>query len=477
VWTVFTTTDGLLANHGQVTVDPTGAVWVVHDDLPEEIAAALDVEQIGGISRFDGTAWQLHPDVGGRRAGTVSADGTLWLPSDEGIVGSDGTRITRLVVGPDRVPPLAPIGNVLRLDPTEELGPVRVSTAIGEIDFTTWVVPEGGDLPWWLGETDHGVLGVFYPEMDLRWSSDGTTWTRVPLSMEPSGWAAYDDELIVFGGYGPVRRTWDGAGWAEGDPVTAPRLDRGAIGPKGAVATRGGLVYFWDGARFIEASRPPDPSLHPEASASCGSPGWSGEGIMANLGPMVATNDGFLVLAARNEADWYKDPVCQPLVWFSPDGDSWTVASEQSPFGERAFVLDMAVVGSRIVAVGGLSGEEQLDPPDEAALWVSDDGLEWQRADLEADVLWQVAGGTRGWVVIGHHRQSVGAVALDGDMWFSADGLVWDGPYERPPGWGGSAGMGGVAMLDDRIIGVGEQWYVMPSDSAPAGVVVGVFVD
>ena len=76
-----------------------------------------------------------------------------------------------------------------------------------------------------------------------------------------------------------------------------------------------------------------------------------------------------------------------------------------------------------------------------------------------------------------------GSVEATGDMWFSTDGLVWDGPYERPPGWGGyifgcSTGAGnGLAMLDDRIIGTGYLFPTPPGEPLRAGLVVGVFID
>lgn len=92
--------------------------------------------------------------------------------------------------------------------------------------------------------------------------------------------------------------------------------------------------------------------------------------------------------------------------------------------------------------------------------------------------LWLVTGGARGWIAVGNHRTDTsGDIVLDGEMWFSPDGIVWDGPYERPPGWGDFDGHVGVAMLDDRIIGSGERLDSVPEGSPSAGVVVGVFLD
>ncbi len=97
----------------------------------------------------------------------------------------------------------------------------------------------------------------------------------------------------------------------------------------------------------------------------------------------------------------------------------------------------------------------------EAAVWVSDDGIDWERADLDAAELWRVAGSDRGWIAVGNHASNLSA-ELGGDMWFSPDGLVWDGPYERPGSWADATGLVGVAMLDDLIVGTGEQLNGMP---------------
>jgi hypothetical protein len=173
---------------------------------------------------------------------------------------------------------------------------------------------------------------------------------------------------------------------------------------------------------------------------------------MAELGPVAATADGFVALAARYEDDWHSFPVCEPIVWYSADGNEWVPVTDESPFGEGAVVRDLAVVDGRMLAVG-------------SAVWVSDDGVAWARADLDGDAVLQVAGSDRGWIAAGRGNT----------MWFSPDGLVWDGPYERPPGWADSWDFVGLAMLDDRIIGGGELRGV--ATEAASGLVTGVFVD
>lgn len=475
-WTSFTTADGLLSNEGAVAIGSDGNVWVIHTSLPAEVADALGVHLPSGLSLYDGIQWLSYPNisVGDGRGAVVSADGTLWMPVDGGILGFDGTTSRLLVAGADAVPPLSPVGPAVSLEPVDGLEPVRYSTSIGEIEFTTWAIPDETETLSAMTETGHGAIANLPPDGTPAWSIDGITWKAIRLSVEPYGWsdqaATYGDDLFAFVDAGVGRMVWDGAGWVETEIIPAPSVDRGAIGPRGIVAIRGERVYFWDGAEFSEATEPPDRSLYPGPSAGCSAPGWNGEGIMAELGPVVATDDGFIALAARSEADWYRTPVCEPLVWLSNDGDTWTPTSEESPFEKRSFIVDMAVVGNRIVAVGGTSRSD-------AAAWVSDDGITWERSDLRAAQVWQVAGSARGWIAVGNQATDTsGDGTLDGDMWFSADGLVWDGPYERPRGWGDFTGLLGVAMLDDRVVGSGE-WTNSMAQGSPAAVVIGEITD
>ena len=85
-----------------------------------------------------------------------------------------------------------------------------------------------------------------------------------------------------------------------------------------------------------------------------------------------------------------------------------------SPFGEGAAVHDIAERDGRFVAVGGVTASE------EGAIWSSDDGVNWERAGVQLEGAISVAAGDLGWMVAGPSIE----------IWFSADGLTWDGPYE-----------------------------------------------
>jgi hypothetical protein len=474
-WTVHTVGDGVLWNEGNVVPDPAGGVWVVHGELSPALAEESGIETLGGLSYFDGTSWRLYPGADVGSAGVVAGDGTLWMASGSGIVGFDGTNTKRLVLGPGIVPPPAP-GDAVTLEWVAGVDPVRLSTVIGEIEFTTWALPGGWKGLWHITETAHGVVGGPYPHEKLVASRDGVAWSELSASVAPSSWVADGDDLVVEGSGRAVRLQWNGETWVELDAAFGTSWWLRVSGPRGTVASSGADVsYSEDGSEFTAASQPPDPALHPQPHAGCPVAGFTsqGRGIQYEIRPVVATDFGFVAIAALSTSF----PACEPLVWVSDDGDVWTLTSEESPFGERSFILDMAAIGDRIVAIGGMSEEGTQWVPDEGAVWVSDDGISWQRADVEAGELTTIDGGARGWILMGHLEPQGGP---PGEMWFSADGLNWDGPYERPPGLDDRAGLFfSVALLDDRIVGSGKQFATNNAamDASPARVVVGEFID
>ncbi len=93
-WMVYTTADGLLSNDAAVEIGPDGTVWAI---------------QASGVSHFEDNTWVSYPDAPGLgfRA-AVDASGTLWRPDTDGLVGFDGTNITRHVLPIDE-PPTSPI--------------------------------------------------------------------------------------------------------------------------------------------------------------------------------------------------------------------------------------------------------------------------------------------------------------------------------------------------------------------------------
>lgn len=134
------------------------------------------------------------------------------------------------------------------------------------------------------------------------------------------------------------------------------------------------------------------------------------------------TDSGF-VLLAPSYGNWDPLPICEPRAWVSTDGSQWELLTPESPFGESA-IADVAAFDGRFVAMG------------ERAVWVSDDGIEWQQAEVpQLDSARGLAGGDLGWFLVGGASNS-DTSSLPADMWFSADGLIWDGPFAGPEGLG-----------------------------------------
>jgi sugar lactone lactonase YvrE len=400
-WTTFTVDDGLLSNEGSVVVASDGTVSVIHAELgPDHEPVPI------GISRFDGTTWTTDSDVDGLFANhstgaVVGGDGTLWMSSVSGIVGFDGTGTTELVVPKElATPPVPPF--TLIPDP-QELTPIRVSTVIGDFEFTTLRTP-GQDV----FDTEATGFGWMAHSQDVVYrSDDGLTWDAVLTDAEDLWIMADGPDLIVYG-WGLVRYSWDGAGWAEVATVDLPgRIQGLAFGPNGAVALVDNTIYYsTDGVVFIPAEAGPD-SVQVNTGQSGVCAGWWQEISVAGpgAGPILVTETGYVLLAPAN-VKWDTLPMCEPLAWFSTDGNHWELLTPQSPFGESAAVAD------------------------------SDDGIDWQRAEVpELNRAAGIAGGDLGWVLVGDTANSDDR-GLPKNMWFSADGLTWDGPHTGPEGLG-----------------------------------------
>jgi hypothetical protein len=132
------------------------------------------------------------------------------------------------------------------------------------------------------------------------------------------------------------------------------------------------------------------------------------------------------------------------VLWVSADGNRWELLSPTSPFGDGAAIHNIGEHAGRFVAVGGIGGE--------GAVWISDDGVSWQRADVAVEMATGIAGGDLGWILTG---SAVRGDPLAVDMWFSRDGLTWDGPYEGPETLATVYSLPQLAVGTDMIFGNG----------------------
>jgi hypothetical protein len=415
-WTRYGTEDGLLDTDVRLGIGADGSVWATYARLP------------GAVSRSDGTRWTTQAAApAGSAAIAVAPDGRLWLAGNDDLFATDGTAALHLGMPMTATPAPQPI----TLEPTGVTGSADGPT--GPISWREYGLPAGHFIiP--VGSA-HGPVAV--EGNYLRWSTDGgVTWEGTPLSI--GGWrvVADGDDLVAFGS-GAVRLAWRNGRWVETTGYRfEPPLDfvqSMTFGPAGAVATSGGIVYFSrDGTTFRRASREPDAggptSDVPDEGTSgrCAPPG--GASGSAAIGPVLATADGFVAYAAADPADWNETPVCEPLAWASPDGDVWTRASADLPFGGGAWVAGIAGRVGRYVAVGGHEGE--------GAAWVSDDGIAWRSLGLDLGFAgWSVAADDRGWVIA-----SLDTSPSASGLWISRDGTAWEALPSAVPAPGGYIG-------------------------------------
>jgi len=433
-WTAFTTADGLADNDARLFLGSDGTVWTTYGSLPRT------------ISRFDGTRWVSAqvPELGGARPLAAAPDGALWLASASGLLRYDGVAVTS-----HPFPALETPANLPPLTLTPAPGQTVTQSALGTI---TWRVYEADPqhVLWPVG-TAHGPVTLDGP--DFRWLSPSGAWdgTILPIT---GGWgvAAAGDDAIVYG-QGAARLSWDGARWVPGRALELPAavgfVLRVAAGPRGTILTGGtSVASSTDGVHFAEAVRGP--------VWTAPGTGASGTAGPAGIGPVLATQDGFVALVTRGPVSGRWDPLLEPRLSFSPDGSTWSLVSSTSPFGQGSYVRDVAGRDGRYVAIGNVGGERGP-----WAVWVSDDGLSWEllptlkRAAPCATVngvtacidnlFAGVAAGTSGWVIC----------SWDGAAWASADGRAWE-PLRGWPGVSGGYAPPFVALGPGVVVASGQ---------------------
>jgi hypothetical protein len=336
---------------------------------------------------------------------------------------------------------------------------MELSTVVGALEFARlgslsrsagWIyIPEA---------TPYGLVAL--DDDTLWWSTDYLTWESVHVPYRANRVSVVGNDLVVHGDQVAARWVWNGEAWFEEGWLDIVGAQLVTSGPAGiVVATYDKVLYSSDGQQFTEAANPPTT----EALALAGEPRerWGGmaggcdEGIYnldfedSEIGSILAAPGGFVALTAAHPLDWGEPKICEPIPWFSGDGDNWVQVATESPFGEDAAILPKVTErNGRFVAVGSPDGER-------AAIWVSDDGLGWDRIDLEIAVIDAVAAGELGWMI-------TGVVSLDSDtdyarqvMFFSVDGITWDGPYDRPDGLTSGYIPSQLAVGPDAFFGIG----------------------
>ncbi|MDP9143166.1 MAG: hypothetical protein M3N43_00435 [Actinomycetota bacterium] len=332
------------------------------------------------------------------------------------------------------------------------LATVLLATIVGLVVFVSITEPRVAPVAWTreMGPTGSinldslvattdgfAVLSGMTTDGVLLWSStDGATWRSQPLQGAPSQLATVGDGLIAYGVRLGRMIAPDGEGWIESaENIVFPDevRSRQGSGRPSLVGAEDGLIamslfgdVWWstDGTEFDKVVADPDWGPGVEITALgddtdqlpfdsvCRPPTRTSPDVP----PLVETDSGFVAMISSNPAEpfgiW---PVCEPQVWLSADGRSWTELD--SKLGDGAYVYNLAWRDGRFTAVGGFGIGEP-------AAWTSEDGHVWELitslTTLTGVDLYTVEAGPAAWVILGRDSEesdSIGWTSLDGTCW------------------------------------------------------------
>ena len=326
-----------------------------------------------------------------------------------------------------------------------------------------------------VGEDDSGTS----PAGSTVWlSSDGTSWSRIPIDGSPrgavslSGVASGASGTLVAVGQDSENEpaAWfsaDGTTWRRAN-VRLPAIGGDADGmftvvPDGvgfiATGRSGDGGYLWRSADGTSWEPIPDESVF-------GGPGDQGLGTVVRGGP------GFVIGGYdRPPGDAYQGSAA---VWTSTDGASWTRVAEQSGVFASGGFTSMQVVfagGPGLIGMG--SSDLLLANQGNTAVWTSPDGANWSRAPDQASLagasISAVEPSGQGFVAVGYIRTGK---RRTGVVWTSADGLTWDRVdagdafASFASASGGDVYVEGLASSPSGLVAVGGDVYVTPGGSA-----------
>ena len=307
------------------------------------------------------------------------------------------------------------------------------------------------------------------PDAAVWTSEDGEAWTRrAPDTLaEPGGQgmlgvASGDPGLVAVGyrGHGgtldaAVWTSEDGREWTpvEGDHdlegarnevmnrVARTKFGLVAVGYQGLGGDRDAAAWVSDdGFDWYRAEVPEEPGDHETQEM---------RGIAASGGNLVAV--GEVGLAGNYDA----------AAWFSKDGTRWQRRA-QSPgvFGGPGEQIMTSLVASEagFVAVGWDEVRRDLD----AQVWTSGDGMDWSRLSYNEAVfggdgdqlLWGVELSAGTFIAVGRDDSGGGS---DAAVWTSEDGLEWVRTPSEEGVFGGDRAqeMKFVAAVGRRLVGAG----------------------
>jgi DNA-binding SARP family transcriptional activator len=288
-----------------------------------------------------------------------------------------------------------------------------------------------------------GKTATFRPSAREPRDYDAAVWIQSPAAewrlVEDGDFAAtgrqeatdalvVDGRLVVFGSdasagdFDAAIWTSDDAGltWARVDPEARGIREPGDQGVRGVTSTGSKVVAVG----FTRRGGDEDAAIWTSSDAE----DWA-LAVPTNLDEagdqqmITVTNfRGLIVAGGVSDSGESKDAV----IWTSPDGQDWDRLSDGSLSGEGDQQINAITVGGPgLVAVG----EETIDGDENAAVWTSIDGTNWDRVEDPSGAL----GGSGSQQMSAVADSDVGLVAAgnevlngtNGALWVSADGTTW----------------------------------------------------
>jgi hypothetical protein len=276
----------------------------------------------------DGLTWTRAPDD--ETFGPALNEGTVGMATEMADVVFDGSRLIAVGGHPSMGPAAWTSANGLNWEP---------ASVSGGADHSLEAVTPGG--PGFVAVGGWQVLA----------SVDGRTWTAAACPECPGSDA--------FGG------------WQK--DVVARGSDLVMVGF--ATSTEDGGAAAWTSTDGLAWSRVP------HDATVFGGP-W------VNMHAVIAGGPGFVAVGSGpvtpSELDG-EEPPWVAWVWTSTDGTTWQrVPHDDQVFSENTSMNDVASIGNALVAVGGAHDGGFDD--EHAAVWTSNDGIEWRRIPHDDEV-------------------------------------------------------------------------------------------
>lgn len=243
----------------------------------------------------------------------------------------------------------------------------------------------------------------------------------------------------------------DGARWRQ--VATLDPHPAGGIEIQAVVSTDSGLVAVgrdWlDEGHSVPASwTSPDGETWSRSEVQ--QTAEAGEAAMVDV---ARTGSGLVAVGFDHRA---------PAVWSSPHGRTWTPIGTGDTFGPDVSLTAVASDTDRLVAVGHADAEDV-----DARAWTSTDGgRSWRGIEVETGPvglpsLYDVAVTPHGWIAVGADGSTLRPDTIAA-VWSSNDGVEWHrheprGPQLRPQDRAVGVVMRAVAFRDGTFAAVGYQ--------------------